>query len=134
MKAGVTMKRIMCIVMGLSFFVLGILGITELAPMLTNEHVYVNVGEIILGATGFFVGFYSRRDRENFRQRKETNYLRKENDDLKQENKDKLELDKEALKKDNEQLIRKNEQITIEYEQLMKECDQLRKENERLSN
>ena len=47
------MKKTTCVILGLAFLVLGILGITGLVKMFQSDPVYVNIGEIILGGLGF---------------------------------------------------------------------------------
>ena len=52
------MKKLTCVMLGLAFMALGILGITGLVPMFKADFI-VNIGEIALGALGFAVGVYS---------------------------------------------------------------------------
>lgn len=56
------MKKMMCVILGLAFLALGILGIIGLVPMFKSDPTYVNIGEIILGALGFLVGVFARMD------------------------------------------------------------------------
>lgn len=53
------MKKTMCVILGLSFLALGILGITGLVPMFQSDPVYLNIAEIVLGGLGFLVGVYA---------------------------------------------------------------------------
>jgi hypothetical protein len=52
----------MCVILGLAFLALGILGITGWVPMFQSGSIYVSIGEIVLGALGFLVGIYARGD------------------------------------------------------------------------
>jgi hypothetical protein len=54
------MVKAMCIILGLAFLALGILGLTGVVPMLTSDPNYVNIGEIILGGLGLLAGLFSR--------------------------------------------------------------------------
>lgn len=56
------MKKTMCVILGLAFLALGILGITGLVPMFKSISVYVNIAEIALGGLSFLVGVYARQD------------------------------------------------------------------------
>ena len=53
------MKKTMCVILGLAFLALGILGVTGLIAMFQSDPIYVNIGEIILGGLGLIVGVYS---------------------------------------------------------------------------
>ena len=55
------MVKTMCIILGLAFLAMGILGITGLLPIFTSGLVYVNIGEIVLGGIGFVVGIFGGR-------------------------------------------------------------------------
>ena len=93
------MKKTMCVILGLAFLALGILGITGLVTMFQSDSVYVNIGEIILGSLGLIIGVYSRQNivytprktmssqQENDidQQRKEINQQRKEIDQQRRE-------------------------------------------------
>lgn len=107
------MKKIMCVILGLAFLSLGILGITGLVTMFQSDPIYLNIGEIILGSLGFLVGVFARMDvvqasqkavsaqqandierqrHEIDQQRKDIDQQRKELDEQKKENKEKLEV------------------------------------------
>ena len=72
------MKKTTCVILGLAFLALGILGIAGLVPMFTTDTIYVNIGEIVLGAFGFVVGVYSPQSLANYRLRVETSQQGKE--------------------------------------------------------
>src|SRR5665647_2138483 len=91
------MTRIVCFILGLVFLGLGFLGITNFVPMLSNELIYLNIGEIALGIIGMLFGVYSKQGSENTR-------LRKSN--------------KQFTKESSDQLIKQNEQLKKEIEQL----------------
>lgn len=55
------MAKTICIILGLAFLALGILGFTELVPMFNNVPVYINITEIALGGLGILVGIFSGR-------------------------------------------------------------------------
>jgi hypothetical protein len=55
------MLKSTCIILGLAFLALGILGITGLVPMFKSDPIYVNIAEIVLGALGLLAGIFSRR-------------------------------------------------------------------------
>ena len=59
------MKKMTCVVLGMAFLALGILGITGWVIMFRTDPIYVNIGEIILGALGFMVGVYAREGAGN---------------------------------------------------------------------
>jgi hypothetical protein len=93
------MKKMMCVILGLAFLVLGILGITGLVPMFQSNAVYLNIGEIILGGLGFLVGVYARQnvvysaqkimsaqqENDSSQQRKEIDQQRKDIDQQRKE-------------------------------------------------
>ncbi len=54
------MKRATCIILGLAFLALGILGLTNVVPMFKSDPNYINIAEIVLGALGVLVGLFSR--------------------------------------------------------------------------
>ena len=56
------MKKMMCVILGMAFLALGILGLTGLVTMFQSDPIYLNICEIILGGLGFLVGVYSRQD------------------------------------------------------------------------
>ena len=51
------MTRTVCIILGLAFMALGILGITGSVPIFKSDPTYINVVEIVLGSLGFLVGY-----------------------------------------------------------------------------
>ena len=56
------MKKMMCVILGLAFLALGILGITGLVKMFQSDPVYLNIIEVVLGGLGFLVGVYARQN------------------------------------------------------------------------
>lgn len=56
------MKRATCIILGLAFLALGILGITGIVPIFKSEFTYLNIAEIILGSLGFLVGLFAKKE------------------------------------------------------------------------
>lgn len=55
------MKKMTCVILGLAFLALGILGISGLGTMFQSNPVYLNIAEIILGGLGLLVGVYARQ-------------------------------------------------------------------------
>ena len=53
------MVRMACIILSLVFIALGIFGLIGIIPMLQNDNLYVNIGEIVLGGLGLLVGIFS---------------------------------------------------------------------------
>lgn len=96
------MAKTMCVILGLAFLVLGITGITGVVPMFTSDPLYVNIGEIILGALGLLVGIYARQG---------TNYDQQAKDFSRQtkDNADRLRKQLEEQKHENEQLRKHND-------------------------
>jgi hypothetical protein len=60
-KEEIPMVRTMLIILSLAFLALGILGIVGIVPMLKNDQLYVNIGEIVLGGLGLLVGLFTRK-------------------------------------------------------------------------
>jgi 5-bromo-4-chloroindolyl phosphate hydrolysis protein len=56
-----TMKKMVCVILGLAFLALGFLGITGWVTMFQSNTISVNIGEIVLGILGFAVGIYARQ-------------------------------------------------------------------------
>lgn len=79
------MKKLTCVMLGLAFLALGILGITGWVPMFRTDPIYVNIGEIILGILGFVVGVYARQSALNNSQ---TTALSQQKEDIEQQKKD----------------------------------------------
>jgi membrane protein involved in colicin uptake len=126
-KEAIPMAKTMCIILGLAFLALGILGITGVVPMFTSDPNYVNIGEIVLGGLGVLIGIYARQGRRYDQQTKEISRQTKDNiDRQRQEN--------EQLKKENEQLRNENiDRQQKENELLRKQLEEQKQENERLS-
>jgi membrane-bound ClpP family serine protease len=56
------MKKATCVILGIAFIALGILGLTGLIPkMSVPELFYVYIGEIVIGFLGLAVGVYTRQ-------------------------------------------------------------------------
>ena len=122
------MAKTMCVILGLAFLALGILGITGLVPMFTSDPNYVNIGEIVLGALGLLVGIYARQGTRYDRQTKD--FTQQSN-----ANADRQRLENEQLKKENEQGRRENiERQQHENEQLRNQLEQQKQENEQMRN
>jgi hypothetical protein len=51
------MKRAACFLCGLALLALGILGLTDVVLAFKSSEIWVNIGEIVLGAFGFLTGF-----------------------------------------------------------------------------
>ena len=54
------MAKAMCVILGLVFLAMGILGMTKMIPMFVYSPNIVNTGEIVLGGFGVLVGVFSR--------------------------------------------------------------------------
>ena len=52
------MTKITCVILGLIFLAMGILGITGLMPMFESNQIYVNIGEIVLGVLVLLIGVF----------------------------------------------------------------------------
>jgi membrane protein involved in colicin uptake len=120
------MAKTMCFILGLALLAVGILGFTEMVPMLTRDPDYINIGEIVLGSVAILFGIYSSQGRKYVQPSKDLSRQVKDNSDRqRQEN--------EQLKRENEQgrreIIDRQEQ---ENERLRKQLDQQQKENENL--
>ncbi len=108
------MKKMMCVILGLAFLALGILGITGLVTMFQSDPVYLNIAEIVLGGLGLLVGVYSRRD---------GGYSAQKNMLAQQEN------DIDEQRKDIDQQRKEIDQQRKEIDQQRKEIDEQKKEN-----
>lgn len=97
------MAKTTCVVFGLVFLALGILGLTGLIPMFTSDPAYVNIGEIVLGGLGLLVGIYARQGSVNNQQRRQNEHQRKENEQHKNENYDQQRKVIEQQRKENDQ-------------------------------
>jgi hypothetical protein len=51
------MTRTVCIILGMAFMALGILGITGSVPVFKSDPIYINIAEIVLGCLGFLIGY-----------------------------------------------------------------------------
>lgn len=123
------MVKATCVVLGLVFLALGILGITGVVPMFSSDPIYVNMGEIVLGAMGLLVGIYAQQKRENSQQRKENSEQKKENFQLRKEKDDRQKNENDQLRKDNELQRKVNEQQRrVNYDQWKNQNDQQGKE------
>ena len=114
------MTKLACVLMGLAFILMGILGITGITPMFQIDPAYVNIAEIILGALGLIVGIYSRKNTKKEQEAKDLSKQtkensarqRQENDQLKKENNQGRQANADRQKLENDQLIKKNLIIT----------------------
>ena len=70
------MTKLACVIMGLAFVVMGVLGITGITPMFQSDPAYVNLVQILLGGLGLIVGIYSRK---NTKREQEAKVLSKTN-------------------------------------------------------
>ena len=93
------MSKAACVIMGLAFLALGILGLTGLVSIFQSDPVYVNIGEIVLGGLGFMIGVYSRQSSKQDRQKQENVQLKKENEQRIKDNADRQKQENERLKK-----------------------------------
>jgi len=122
------MAKTMCIILGLAFLALGILGITGVVPMFTSDPNYVNIGEIVLGALGLLVGIYARQGTKYNQQTKDFTRQTKDNADRQRQELDQLKMENEQGRKDNiERQRQENEQLRNQLEQQKKDNEQLRK-------
>jgi hypothetical protein len=95
-KEEIPMRKTTCVILGLAFLVLGILGIIGLVPMFKTDPIYVNIGEIVLGALGLVVGVYDRKSVVNYPQRTETSQQGKEIDQQRKDiNQQRKEIDQQ---------------------------------------
>jgi hypothetical protein len=124
----IPMAKTMCVILGLAFLALGILGITGVVPMFTSEPYYINIGEIILGGLGLLVGIYARQGMHYDRQKNDFSRQTKENTDWQRKENDQLKKENEQGRKDN---IERQQQ---EIEQLKKQLEQQKQGNEQLAN
>lgn len=123
------MTRVVCFILGLAFIVLGFLGMMDLVPMLSNDLIYLNIGEIVLGIIGLLFGMYSSRGNEQTRQKNENNQLRKTNEQFTKDSSDQIVKENEQLKRSNDQFTRdSSDQLVKENEQLKQEIAQMRRE------
>lgn len=123
------MTRIISFILGLAFVALGFLGITNFVPVMSNNLIYLNIAEIVLGILGLLFGMYSPKSTENARQRKENLELKKSNEQHTKESLDQIIRENEQLKKMNEQLSKESsDQLIKDNEQLKKELEQSRVE------
>ena len=83
------MKKMMCVILGLAFLALGILGITGLVTMFQSDPIYLNISEIILGGLGFLVGIYARQDSpQKLVSSQQVNDIDRQRQDIDQQRKD----------------------------------------------
>jgi len=52
------MRKTVCIILGLAFLALGILGLTDVVHMFQSNPSYINIAEIVLGAVGVLAGIF----------------------------------------------------------------------------
>jgi hypothetical protein len=130
-KEAISMLRATSIVLGLAFLALGILGITSVVPMFKAEQIFVNIGEIVIGALGMVAGMFARDRRENYHQQKKANEQQsKANDQQRKENINQQQKVNDQQSKENEHQQKANDQQSKENEQQQKANDQQKKENE----
>jgi hypothetical protein len=105
------MLRAICIILALAFLALGLLGITDIVPILKTDSVFVNIGEVVLGGLGLLAGMFTRERRENYHQQERANELQsKANDQQRKENYVQQKAENEQQRKENNQQRSENEQ------------------------
>jgi hypothetical protein len=95
------MSKTACVVKGLAFLALGILGVTGLVTMFKSDPVYVNIGEIVLGGLGLLVGIYARQSRKYDQQTKDFSRQTKDGADRQKQENEQLRKENEQGRKDN---------------------------------
>lgn len=122
------MTKAACVILGLAFLVLGILGITGLIPMFKSDPIYVNIGQIILGGFGLLVGIYARQHRKSDQQSIDRSRQTNQNAEL--QRKENEQYKKENMQREKDSIDRQQQ----ENEQLKEQLDQQKQENEQLRN
>lgn len=113
------MTRVICFILGLAFIIIGVLGMTNFVPMLSNDLIYLNIIEIVLGVLGVLFGMYSRQSKVSIQQGKENVQLRESNDNF-------VKAKNDQLMNDNlDKLTRENEQLKQDIAKLQDEKDQM---------
>jgi hypothetical protein len=120
------MAKTMCLILGLAFLALGILGIIGVVPMFTSDPNYVNIGQIVLGGLGLLVGIYARQSTYNRQRNDYTRQVKADTDRQRQEN-EQLKIEKEQGRKES---IERQEKENV---QLRNQLEFQKQENERLS-
>ena len=118
------MTKLACVLMGLAFILMGILGVTGITPMFQSDPAYVNIAQILLGALGLIVGIYSRKNTRREQEAKDLSKKTKENatrqksenDQLKKENDKGRQADADRQKQETDQLIKQNDRQKLENE------------------
>lgn len=105
------MTKLTSVLLGLALAAMGILGITGLMPMFQTNPIYVNIGEIVLGALGMIVGIYSHKNDNHGREAKELSRQTKENSSRQRQENDQLRKQNEQQRKQNDQQREENEQL-----------------------
>lgn len=124
------MTKTACVIMGLAFLALGILGSTGLVPMFRNDPIYVNIGQIVLGGLGLLVGIYARQGSKYDRQTKDFSRQTKENSDRQRQENEQLRKENEQGRQDNiDRQQQENEQLRKQLEQQQKDIEMLKKNN-----
>lgn len=125
------MAKIACVIMGLAFLGLGILGVTGFMPMFRNDPIYINIGEIVLGGFGLLVGIYARQSGKNNQQIRQLSKQTREGEDRQKLELDQLREEKEQSRQDNmNRQQQENEQLRKLNEQQRQENEQMRKNND----
>ena len=55
------MAKTMCVILGLAFLALGILGLTGIVSMFASNPSYINIVEIVLGGLGVLAGVFAKK-------------------------------------------------------------------------
>ena len=122
------MAKAMCVILGLAFLAMGILGITGIVPMFTGDPFYVNIGEIVLGGLGLLVGVYTRQGSRYDRKTKPSPRQSKDDADRQRQENERLKLENEQGRKENiERQQHENEQLRKKLEQQKLDNEQMKK-------
>jgi uncharacterized membrane protein YqjE len=95
------MAKTMCIILGLAFLALGLMGLTGLVPMFTSNPVYVNIGEIVLGVLGLLFGIFPRQGTNNDQKSKDFARQTKKNAERQRKQLEDQIHENEQMKKQN---------------------------------
>ena len=78
----------MCVILGMAFLALGIVGITGLGARFQYNPIYLSIAEIILGGLGFLVGVYARQDSTKKLVSQQVNDIDRQRQDIDQQRRD----------------------------------------------
>ncbi len=130
-KEAILMTKITCVILGLAFLSIGVLGITDLVPMFASDPVYLNIVQIILGGLGLLVGIYSRQGQKYDQQTKDYSQQTKANaDHQRQENESLRSENVQARQDETNRQLQENEQLKYQIEQQKQENEQLRSKSQ----